>query len=375
MQARRHLISFLAIFLLLAGCRDSAAGVGCRYVTLRPIPGWVSSGAWMKKGAELVVVDARDRKVLSFDPQGKGFVTQPLTQAFQSSSPLRITSDSIARNLFVELERGRFAVLDSRRAFPIHWKNLFETSPVSQASQGTRKLDNLYLWAPVNMELLSYASVKEVSPGGAESWRDGFVRFPFENPRQLQPLVARSREASKIFYKLGHPLIASLGDTGYLLFLDSGSPGLYLNRKGSAELEPMDALDRLYSGKNGKKGSPLLPSFIRPEDFPAVMRAVERSSMPVGLYGWDDSLYVLFRSPDNGGTKWGLKKVNPETDRVVASFDIPTRANHLTVVPGPREWAFIEKGPVRGHKDQDVNSVLFVPTSRIKTASGGNLCR
>lgn len=328
----------------------------------------------MKSGTELVVVDARAGKVLSFDPQLKEFVAQPLTQALLRSAPLRITSDSTARNLFIEFEQGRFAVLDSRRAFPIQWKNLFGSSPGNQDSQEIRRVDSLYLWAPVNMDILAYAAIKGSASGSTESWLESFVQFPIENPRQLQMLVAGNRKASKIFYRLGHPLISSLRDTGYLLFLDSGFPGLYRNRKGAGELEPMGALDVLY--KSGKKALPLLPSFIRPEDFPVVMRAVERSSMPVGLYGCRDSLYMLFRSPrGGGGTKWLLFKIDPEADRIVSSFEIPTQASHLTVIPGPKEWAFIEKGPVRGYRDQDVNGVLFVATSRIQTAAEENLCR
>jgi hypothetical protein len=387
MQARGPLISAAVVVLLLAtsgllssvapaeAVRPAAAAkvAGCRHVELSPRPGWVSSGAWMKSGTELVVADARTHQVLSFDVQGKGFTTQPrnLTRALESFSPLRITSDATESRFFVELERDRFAVLDASGAFPLDRGNIRAES-LGQASQGSRSLDKLFLWAPVNTDLLSYASVKEVAPGGHVSRWSGFVRFPIEHPDQFQPLVARNRDAAKIFYKLGHPLISSLGDTGYLIFLDNGAPGLYLNQKGSQELKPMDALDVLDSGKSV---SPVLPSFIRPEDFPAVMRAVERSSMPVGLYGWADSLYVLFRSPGNGGTKWVMKKVDPKDDQIVASFEIPTRANHLTVVPGPREWAFIEKGPVRGHKDQDVNSILFVPTSRMQKISEGNLCR
>jgi len=391
MQARNRLIPLLAIIPLLAvlgllsitasadAIRPAAsAATSCRLVPLSPRPGWVSSGAWMGNGAELVVVDARDRKVLSFDPQGNGFLPQPekLTRAFESFSPFQIASDSAGSNLFVEFEWMRFAVLDSRDAFPLHRKNLPQESLVRQASQGTRSLDKLFLWAPVKNDILSFASVKEVAPGGKESSTSGFVRFPIAHPDQFTTLVARNREASKIFYKLGHPLISSLGDTGYLLFFDNTAPGLYRNEQGSQELVPMDALEVLDAGNDGS--SPKLPSFIQREDLRAVMRAVERSSMPVGLFGWDHLLYVLFRNPGaDGGTKWVMKKVDPDpkADRIVASFEIPTRANHLTVVPGPKEWAFIEKGPVRGFLDQDINSVLFVPTSRIQTASGGNVCR
>lgn len=394
MQARGRLISLLAIVLATAasglvslvapaeavppvsGAASRSAASECRRVALSPRPGWVSSGAWMENGTELVVADARSRQVLSFDAQGKGFTARPqkLTRALEDSSPARIIADPAGDLLFAELERERFTVLDSKDAFPIYRKNIRAESLVGDASQGTRSLDKLFLWAPVRTDVLAYASIKEVAPGGQEASSSEFVRFPVEHPDQFQTVVARNRNPSKIFYKLGHPLISSLRDTGYLLFFDNGTPGLYRNEKGSTELLPMGALDALYP-RGG--GSPVLPTFVRPEDFPAVMRAVERSSMPVGLYGFDGFLYVLFRSPSGGATKWVMSKidVDPRVDAIVASIDIPTRANHLTVVPGPREWAFIEKGPARGHKDQDVNSVLFVPASRIKGTSAGNPCR
>lgn len=386
MQTRSRAIPLL-ILLAISGLlamevrsKSGVAGSSCRFVSLSPRPGWVTSGAWVEAGAELVVADARNRKVLSFDTQGRGGAPLPekLTRAFQGFSPTRIISGSPANHLFVEFERERFAVLDSSRALPVYRKNLLEESvfkeSVDQTSKASRSLDKLYLWAPVNTDLLTYASIKNVSSNGTESWWEGFVRFPVQDPRQFRPLVARNREASRIFYRLGHPLISSLGDTGYVLLLDSRSPDLYRNPKGSDQLEPMNSLDLLY--KDEKRATPLLPSFMRPEDFPAVMRAVERSSMPVGLYGWGDSLYTLFRSPSGGGTKWVMAKIDPKAEGIVSLFDIPTWANHLTVVPGPKEWAFIEKGPVRGHKDQDINSVLFVATSRIQTATGGDkLCR
>lgn len=391
MQARGQLISLLAIVLVTAGSGlvslvapaeadppVSSVASSCRHVNLSPRPGWVSSGAWTENGTELVVADARSRQILSFDARGKGFTAKPhkLSRALESFSPARIVADPAGEVLFAELERERFTVLDSKDAFPILRKDIRAESLVGAASEGARSLDKLFLWAPIRTDtladILAYASIKEVAPRGQESWSSEFVRFPVERPDQFQALIAKNRNPSKIFYKLGHPLFSSLRDTGYLLFFDNGTPGLYRNEKGSTELLPMGALDKLYP-RGG--GAPVLPSFVRPEDFPAVMRAVERSSMPVGLYGFDGFLYVLFRSPSDGATKWVMRKVDPKADAIVASIDIPTRANHLTVVPGPKEWAFIEKGPARGHKDQDVNSVLFVPTSRVKGISEGNLCR
>ncbi len=384
MQSLIPLISRFPAFLLLLLCSISTAlaqapsrtagtpSSQCRFVRLSARAGWLNSGAWLDDGTELVVADARDRKVLSLDPGGRGFVPAPkkLFRGLEGFSPLRLASDSAGKYTFIELDRERFVILDSAGTVLESRKDLTNESTTMKSGRGeTVSIDKIDLWAPVGIDILAYAAIKQSLPGHDATWRTDFVKIPSSNPSSFKILTSPSL-AVRVFYKLGHPLFTSVGDTAYLLLI-GGPPKLFRSRKDSASLEPMGALDKLNINQ-----APILPSFIRPEDFPAVMLAVERSSMPVGLYSWSNFLYMLSRKPGlGGGTTWLLQKIDPETDRIVSSFEIPTRANHLTVVPGPIEWAFIEKGPVRGFKDQDVNGIIFVPTRRIEKSSGNNLCR
>ena len=47
-----------------------------------------------------------------------------------------------------------------------------------------------------------------------------------------------------------------------------------------------------------------MSNFDRMDDSAPVMRVVEESEMPTGLYGWEGFFCVLLtRKPDGGGTK------------------------------------------------------------------------
>jgi hypothetical protein len=99
--------------------------------------------------------------------------------------------------------------------------------------------------------------------------------------------------------------------------------------------------------------------------------------MPTGLYGWEGFLYLLSRAPlqQGHGTRWTLTKIDPLSDRIIWSTGLPTQAHHLTVVPGTKRWAFIEKGPVVALGQQEIKRALFVPADRIRAQSpGANLC-
>jgi hypothetical protein len=112
--------------------------------------------------------------------------------------------------------------------------------------------------------------------------------------------------------------------------------------------------------------SPQLPSFESPDDLPLIMKMVEASTMPTGLYGWEHSLYLLWRKPEGAKTLWFLTRIYP--NKQPRTVSIKTSANHLTVVPGPNAWAFVEKGRVRSWGEQNIDSILLVPAERIRSA-------
>jgi hypothetical protein len=171
-----------------------------------------------------------------------------------------------------------------------------------------------------------------------------------------------------VFYQLGLPYIATLGSDGYLISMEN-PVGIYRSRKGVRGLEPLAAFPR------GFEESPELPTLTVKNEFVGLMAKVEQSKMPAGLYGWKDFLYVLTREPEGQSTRWMLFKVDPRRDEIVGSTLLPTRANHLTVIPGPKKWAFIEKGRVEGWVRQQINHLFFVPSSRLEGKMPAVLCR
>lgn len=333
----------------------------CTRAALAPVSGWLSSGAF-RTPTELLVVDARSRKPLLYSEDGTGFEPAILAKALEKQSPVRV--NALGDNLLFEMKGARLAAFDRQYILASP-----PTDIRAKSFQGGARIDKLSLWGTAGSDIVAYADLKETA-SVPDPWRSEFVRFSALNPADFQILNAPQAKPADIYYRLGYPFITSLNDTAFILGINSDI-GIYRNHKGSPKLEGMNALDSLYPPSHL---GPLLPVFDKPEDFPAVMRAVERSSMPAGLYGWKDHLYVLSREPNGDETRWSLSKIDPRADRVVSTVILPTRANHLTVVPGPAKWAFIEKGPVRGHLDQEARSILWVPSSQIEKVGRGDVC-
>ncbi len=334
----------------------------CTRAELRPVSGWLSSGAF-RTPSELLVVDARSRKLLSYRDDGTGFEPMPFSKALEEQSPVRISAQGT--RLLVEMKGTRLAVFDHQYLL-VGPPNYLRAKRFRQGA----RIDKLSLWGVAGTEIVAYADV--IEPGPVPNlWRSGFIRFSAIGPTDLQFLAIPQAEPAEIFYRIGYPFITSLDDTAFILLVNSEARVLR-NSKGSAELEAMNALDDLYPPS---RWNTLLPVFERAEDFPALMRAVERSSMPAGIYGWRDYLYVLSRAPNGNGTRWTLSKIDPRADRLVSTVTLPAQANHLTVVPGPEKWAFIEKGPVRGYLDQEARSILWVPSAQIESVKRGNVCQ
>jgi len=317
---------------------------------------------------DLLIADAHSKSILRYSEDGRalGTIPEKIGADLADFFPQMIRSTQQG-NLFVELFHGRLAVLDKhyipQSKSDIHAKSL---NPKSRdlAVQG------MYLWEPIGNDLVTFSDIQ----GPKENdWQSGFVRFPADRPQDFSVLYAmKFKEPSHIFYRLGHPYITSLGNTTYVLLMESK---MRILKSVDGGLVPMSTAafpaDQLSL-------TPQLPEFESTDDLPHVMRAVETSTMPTGLYGWENSLYLLWRRPDGATTKWFLTKIDPTKERVVGTVSIKgTSANHLSVVPGPKSWAFIEKGPARGWGLQDVRSIFYVPSDDLRRTfrEGTDLCR
>jgi len=361
----------LVVLTLLMGASLSGASLAqtvskdhCREVALRQKPGWTLSGAWQPDGS-LIIVDALWNTILRYSSSGEslGPVGEPLKSALVDLMP--VTGQPRGSDFILEVSDGLMVM--SERLRPIKTVNM-----LAQKGEGWA-IGGYWQWFPAGKDIVAYVDVvRGTDRDNIDNWKSAFVRFSLDNPAGLTVLSLGSLDDRNrtTFLRSGSPYIASLGDTAYVLKFGERI-GLYKNERGSGKLEEIKGIQL------GK--SPQLPQFKSAQDYVDLMAATEKVSMPVGLYGWNNSLYVLSRSPGAQGTRWFLTSINPagESQGITGKVELPIQASHVTVVPGPRSWAFVEKGPVKGYGVQDISRVLLIPSHLLRAPlrSDGMVCR
>jgi len=349
-----------------SGMTASASPGVCRRVALTQRPGWATTGAWTDKG-DLLIADALRKSVLRYSHTGRslGTIPEKIGGALENLFPQVVRSSK--NGLLVEVLGGELVALDNRYV---------PQSKISPIAKGVRpdtndlSLEGMFLWEPAGNDILAFSDIH----GPRENdWSSAFVRFPIGKPEQFSILRSshmQYRAPSQVFYRLGFPFITSLGDTAYALSFAGNTPSILRSVRGRD-------FERISAFPAELAVSPQLPSFESRGDLVSVMRTVEASTMPTGLFGWEDHLYVLWRKPEGSATRWFLTKIDPVEDRLLGTISIgTTTARHLSVVPGPTAWAFIEKGSVRGWGLQDIGSILLVPSSKLRQEfrAGADLC-
>jgi hypothetical protein len=371
-----HMKTLLGLFLALllspvygldlveaAAAVSAERVVPCARVSFSQPPIWTTSGVW--NDDQLVLIDAGARAIRQYLPSGRmvGELPKALSEDLIRYAPSRIQPISQGRFL-LELANDRLVTFS--KAFHVEDKHdVVARAGKSVGGSGSR-IESLYGWAvatspsPIGDEVLGYGDIRQ-----GQQWQSGFFRFPVSNPQDFKILSATDLTAgaippSRSFYLLGFPYITAIKDVGYVLVMENRI-GLYRHVRGGADLDFVRDLGV----------TPALPSYVSKADLPSVMRAVEQAPMPVGIWGWENYLYILSRAPQGPRTRWVLTKVDPQqgpSRQVVDSIELPTQANHLTVVPGSRSWAFVEKGSVRAFGVQDTDSVLLVPAQALRNS-------
>jgi len=378
MRPHRLAISLaLALFSFIVGISatgrpSEAAGPQqvCRRVALSKRPGWVSSGAWTADG-ELLLADARRKSILRFSQNGRslGSIPDGIGNALANFFPQIIRSTDQGK-LMIEVLNGGLITLN-KRYIPEGKSDIHAKGTNLNAS---RRLEGMYLWEPLGKDLITYSDIQEP---GENNWTSGFVRVPLDRPEGFSVLRLMDYDGpTHVFYQLGHPYITSLGSTAYVLSMKNPMTILRTVNLGTTK-EGLETLPAFPSDKLNL--SPQLPPIQSSEDLPQLMRTVESSTIPTGLYGFDNYLFLLWRRPEGARTHWFLTKIDPTPSREQVQGTISlgaTFAHHLSVVPGPTNWAFIEKGPVQGWGVQRIDSILLVPSVRLRGVfrDGSDLC-
>lgn len=344
----------------------------CREVVLSRKPGWTLSGGFTPDGSQLLIVDSLYSTILRYGNSGEslGPIREPVKALVADQMP--VTGRPRGESFILEVTDG-LMVMDSD-LHPVAIKRVQSNSQEWRKSKSQEwRITGLWEWQPVGKsDILAFADIGEgPNPYDPRHAKTAFVRFPLENPGQLTilqdfPVIGTP---NKGYYRSTYSsYITSLGETGYYLSMNDGLR-LYRQEKGKI---PEDISSTLPPGLR----APKLPDWDHPQQFVDMMKRIERASMPVGLWGWYDSLYLLYRAPQGEGTRWTLYNIDPTRKHPQSSADLPISANHVTVVPGPKSWAIIEKGPVRAYGAQSISRVLFIPAQLLKAPlrSAGMLC-
>lgn len=361
----------LAIGILIPArsANSQPAVAGCRLERAIGVPFWVTTGSW--QGDNLVVVNVVGRKLTQISRTGTASdLRTALGDYLQAFSPLRIRDGRRTggdRSFLIQVESGILIDVD---------RNLTPRRQLGLATAGLRSADGSLIdskmlidWVWAGDQIIGYADIQ--GPGeGRESWKNGFVRFDADQPKSFS--IIRERrfpDNARVSMTLTYPLLAGIGSVGYVALVD-GQMGLWRFGPNDQELRSMQAFPVQLKGKR----APMLPHWLKQEEFPAVMAAVERQSMPAGLWAWDNSLFLLFRTFEGGRRNWYLSKIDPRRDMLLWTVQVPGSANHLTVIPGPDEWAFLEKGPVTDWLSQETHHIRFVSSARFRSTSLTSLC-
>jgi hypothetical protein len=328
--------------------------VSCRDVSIATNqPGWTISGGFTADGSQLRLVDALNWTVLRYSASG-----EPLAsiegQAKKSVRNTLPVSGKARGDEFIIQGTDGLSLVDK------NFRSILKKNKPTNSNGG--KVTALWAWEPVGKDDIVAFSDIEKADGSAGT---AFVRFSLKNPGEFQVLneFKPIGTANRGYYRSTYSYIASLGETAYYLSMNGGLK-LFRHEKGKEKPEDVSALLPRDLGQLLR-----LPDWDYPSQFTAMLGDIERApSFPVGLFGWRDpktsrdSLYLLYRTRRGDSTNWTMYRIDPFGKLPWASTDLPVHANHVTVIPGAKNWAFIEKGPVLAYGAQNIPKMLLVPS-------------
>jgi len=321
---------------------------------------WISSAVWMSSVDEMLVVDGVSGRLLSVSPSGAisprdgRISTHGLRGVAQlNDSFLLLYSDTSV------LKINAFCSAVLARAF------------LRQSDDGRPNgLGDLDDWTVVGDELIGFGTIH--APGNDQfDLAFASARIGGSSPLTVTDIKALRRFDRQQYYLLGHHYVTSNSLGAFFLVMDDDAALFwYLPRTGEVRPVPGVLPPAFRTIK------PLRTRFVGPADGEEHYAEVESLSIPVGIYGAGEFVYLLTREPEvRGGTIWKMHKIDPASKRLLGSVRLPTSAHHLSVVPTRDHWFFFEKGPVRKVGGQQVRSLVIVPAEWIEDVRASPLNR
>ncbi|MDX1998922.1 MAG: hypothetical protein SF066_14490, partial [Thermoanaerobaculia bacterium] len=227
---------------------------------------------------------------------------------------------------------------------------------------GDQTIGSVFSWAATQKHFFGFGNLRS-----KEDWTTAFYRIELSGQARASVITELQRFApERVWFRLGFPFVTMLGERGCALRITEGPAVSCFDLEASPIRE-----QRLRSFPEELANAPDLKDYETPEEFTALLGQVESSTMPAGLYGWEGDLFLLWRRQLSGKQEWLISRIDPNDDRIYPPILLPTRATHLMVIPGPVNWAIVEKGRVEQFGVQAVESIKLVSSSYIRDRGAG----
>lgn len=350
----RRLATIYFVTLCIAFCVISRAQ-DHRSLTIPDGPSWISGATWGATEDRVIVSDPSQRRLLFFK------VTE--NELVRETTPKKLAAIEADGVLTISKFNDGFIVKtaqdQSMLRFNKEWESVGHVNPhkLNQLDSG---LGSLYSnWTSRGSKILGYGSITntpqdvvrdrkfklgivmaELSANGATRW-----------VRLLYPTEYND------YYLLNNRYFTS-NDANMFFVLMEEKATLY-RVTDSGDLSRMNAFPVRFRSVPG--------ILIARKTTQEVFAQLEAQAVAAGVIGYKDSVYVLTREPleGDGGTRWLLFRIDPQSDAVVGHVELPTTKNHIVVVPGEFNFLILEGGPVRAWGRQSFETAVVVNSNFI----------
>ena len=330
---------------------------------------WATSGVWSEDGKQLLVVDAMKGEILGISPSDGVILSWPEVAAslgakvFQPQSPAQLRSSENHSSLLQNQETVE--ILSLNTSFE-HVNTIHPQTESTSASESVavetdaNKIVSIYDHATMGEGILAFGRIE----GPDAEYYNAFVHFGNSSRQQIFYRIA-NEEATSVMCLRNLHCLTSIQSVGFVLLFDVrpeiGRVQLGGGRFQTLPFFPGD-FQVLPDLRNLPKSSPRRATTI--------YQRLEATATVVGLYASGGQLYILGKEAmaKSGKTAWWIVEVSPHDGVELSRALLPTGAAHLSVIPGDRHWAIIEKDSVQGvgmhHVPyMDTRSMVLVPAA------------
>jgi len=347
--------------LLLLGVAASPAAEGppqeaprCIRTALESPPPWMWSGAWTQDGLRLLLVDVVTGEIDVYDTSGhlERTIRHLGTGPLDFNRPNRIVSSK--EGYWIQDGVAHFVFLD---------KKLIPTDGVDTANvaPGVTGVPRAFFdWTAASGHIYGLGDILTSDEG--RTWKRGWLEMDLSDPARYRIFrPAPSDDGLHRLYRMGYHYAAAEGDRVFFLLMEQDGPWI---------LQVSPKIRRMNSFPPGLSSLPRPPSFESGQNAALVYAFVEQATYPAALYAWGGKLFVLSRAPGvQGSTRWILHVIDPDHDTLEGHLTLPSQAHHLVVIPGPKYWALVEKGPVQESGREPIDRVSFLNANLFRDPS------